>query len=257
MLTDQATPITLEGFDPQIIIYPAPCRSKHSTDNAIGWIASVHKAPDALHIGIAHGSVEGRSPDLQGNYFPMSPKQIQETGLDALLLGHTHITFPEMPGSMDRYFNPGTPEPDGMNCSHEGRAFLHVFDGKQRKESRLLSTGTYRFHDVQEKVETAADLDRITKTWTANEHRNSVVRLSLNGHLSLEEWNRTQNLRNTLESNVTHLQLELNGLRKRISPVMIRREFPEQSFAFTLLDHLKEDEEALQLAYEWIMEVRK
>lgn len=257
MLLEHTSPVKLSGFEVEIVVYPGPCRSKHSNENAIGWIGEVDKDPNALHIGIAHGSVEGKSPDLQGNYFPMGEKQIKETGLDVLLLGHTHVTFPDKPGPKDRYFNPGTPEPDGLNCTHEGRAFLHLFEGKQRKETKVLSTGTFRFYDMAENVESIADLERIRKTWTTEAHRTSVVRLRLNGHLSLEDWNRTQDLRAALQSHVAHLQLELDGLRKRISPEMIRNEFAEHSFAYNLLDRLKDDEEALQLAYEWITEVRQ
>lgn len=256
MLIDEAKPVVLDNFEIPITIYPAPCRSKHSPENAIGWISEIEKSNDVLHIGIAHGSVQGKSPDFDGKYFPMTIKQISETGLDLLMLGHTHITFPERPDANDIIFNPGTPEPDGLDCRHEGRAFLHIFDGKQRKESQLLSTGTYRFYDVQEKVESTHDLERISTTWSSNAHSNAVLRLKLKGHLDLEEWERIGDLRTALEAKITHLVLDLDDLRKRISPEMIRSEFPEESFANKLLCCF-EDEEALQLAYEWITEVRK
>ena len=72
------------------------------------------KDPDKIHIGIAHGSIEGVSPDFDQQYFPMTKRELNISGVDIWLMGHTHITWPKKPGKKDIVFNPGTPEPDGF-----------------------------------------------------------------------------------------------------------------------------------------------
>ena len=51
--------------------YPAACRTLHSQDNMIGWVKNEEKNPNAIHIGIAHGNVDGLGRDEDGKYFNM------------------------------------------------------------------------------------------------------------------------------------------------------------------------------------------
>ena len=67
----------LDHYDLNIHLHAGPCDSKHSQINAISWLREQNtssdsvQAEDVLHIGTAHGSIEGISPDAQGLYFPM------------------------------------------------------------------------------------------------------------------------------------------------------------------------------------------
>jgi len=54
----------------------------------------------------------------------MTRKELESTGLDLWLLGHTHLPWPENPDKNARILIPGTPEPDGFDCNHEGSAFI-------------------------------------------------------------------------------------------------------------------------------------
>ena len=103
------------------------------------------------HIGIAHGSLEGFSPDFDERYYPMTAQELLACGMDLWLMGHTHIPYPSPPGQTDRVFYPGTPEPDGFDCQHEGKAWVLELAEDRRVTPLSLSTGMYRFlHDEVE-----------------------------------------------------------------------------------------------------------
>ena len=141
---------SLHHYGLDVNLYPAPCNSKHSNENSIGWIKEACRNENVLyHIGVAHGSLEGFSPDFDGRYFPMTPSQLHACGLDLWLMGHTHIQYPEKPGPRDRIFYPATPEPDGFDCSHEGKSWILELDGDKNIQAKSIATGTFCFVDKE------------------------------------------------------------------------------------------------------------
>lgn len=62
---DKTEPVTLEIENQTVVLYPGPCNNKTSKENVIGWVQHIEKTPNYLHIGIAHGSVEGIAPDFK------------------------------------------------------------------------------------------------------------------------------------------------------------------------------------------------
>ncbi|MGZ3694970.1 MAG: metallophosphoesterase family protein, partial [Bdellovibrionota bacterium] len=102
---------SLAAYDIDATLYAAPCQNKHSKTNAVGWVKAAPKGEARFHIGLAHGSFEGLTPDTEGEYFPMTREDLLPCGLDLWLMGHIHIQFPLKPGSSDKIFYPATPEP--------------------------------------------------------------------------------------------------------------------------------------------------
>jgi DNA repair protein SbcD/Mre11 len=145
IILDKKEPVFLSDYDLDAVVYPGPCHAKHSSENAVGWVREIPKDEKYTHIGIAHGSLEGVSPDFDQRYYPMTMNELKNSGVDIWLIGHTHITYPDKPGSRDIIFNPGTPEPDGFDCRHEGRAFLHTIDAQKKITTDVISTGSCRF----------------------------------------------------------------------------------------------------------------
>src|SRR5665648_758809 len=134
---NQERPYSLADYDLNAVVYPAPCHSKHSDTNNIGWIKDANsdiyndkfKEKDTdknqIRIGIAHGALEGISPDLDSSYYNMSLAELTSAPVDVWLLGHTHITYPDKKKVTGwKVFNPGTPEPDGLDCKHTGNAWI-------------------------------------------------------------------------------------------------------------------------------------
>lgn len=258
LVLDEKEPVDLSEYDLNAVVWPAPCHAKHSAENATGWVQDIEKDPDKIHIGIAHGSIEGVSPDFNQQYFPMTVRELNTSGVDIWLMGHTHITWPEKPGKKDMVFNPGTPEPDGFDCNHEGRAFLHTIDDNKTISTEILSTGTYRFHKIEKRLNNAADLDKLLEVFEGDEYNHTMLKLAVSGRLEPEMYEQWREERHSIREAVLELKLDDSELRRKVTDDQIRKEFTEGSFPEQLLSSIpEENEDELQMAYELIREVKK
>lgn len=258
MVLEEKEPLRFSAFETEVVVYPAPCHAKHSTDNVIGWVHEVEKDEAALHIGIAHGSIEGVSPDFDGRYYPMTVHELEDTGVDAWLMGHTHITWPEAPEQRDGVFNPGTPEPDGFSCKHEGHAFLHTFEDNKERTTEIINTGTYRFEQLSERLSSAKDVQDLMGRFSEDSWQQSVVELTASGKLEEDAFEAWQESRPQIRDAVLELRLDDTDVRRKVTPEQIRQEFSEGSFPEQLLSSFSEaEEEELQIAYELIKEVQQ
>ena len=83
-------------------------------------------------IGISHGALKGVSPDMTDKYFKMSKDELKNLNMDLWLLGHTHLPYPfEEEITNRKIFNCGTPEPDGLDCSHFGNSWFIEIDNNK------------------------------------------------------------------------------------------------------------------------------
>ncbi len=258
LVLDEKAPMDLHDYDLNAIVYPAPCHAKHSSENAIGWVNEEKKDSDKIHIGIAHGSIEGVSPDFDQRYFPMTVSELNSAGVDIWLMGHTHITWPEKPGKKDIVFNPGTPEPDGFDCRHEGRAFLHIIDEKKSIQTEILSAGSFRFLRIERTLNRQSDLEKLIEEFQEEKYQKSVVMLSVSGRLDPDLYDQWQENRHQIREAVLELKLNDINLKRKVTEAQIRKEFAEGSFPEQLLTLIPdENEDELQMAYELIREVKQ
>ena len=118
-----------ESDDFRVRFHACPCPSKHGKQHTIGWVADEVKPADMLHIGIAHGNVEGLGLDADQRYFNMAESDFRNAGLHTWLLGHIHVPAPA-PGTTGKplYFMPGIHTPDSVKCSHPGHAWWIEMD---------------------------------------------------------------------------------------------------------------------------------
>ncbi len=248
----------LQHYDLDVNIYPAPCNSKHSSENCIDWIKDEPKDEDVLyHIGIAHGSLQGFSPDFDGRYFPMTSTQLRESGLDLWLMGHTHIQYPETFGPRDRIFYPATPEPDGFDCRHEGKAWIIEMDENKNIKAESISTGHFYFMDVEVALNYDSKIELLSSL-LPQKRSNLLLKLKLKGRLSEEEHEKIKDIRGTL-SDLFYFEPDYSEVTQAINPGFISREFTEGSFPHALLSKLsieENDQEALQIAYELMKELK-
>lgn len=260
LLLNECRPYSLRPFDLDVAVYPAPCQRKHSRENNIGWIDREYKKEAALwHIGIAHGSLEGLSPDLHQEYFPMSRKELESVPLDLWLLGHAHNPYPNHTAPISqKIFNAGAPEPDGLDCKHEGHAWLLEIDENKRVSGNLLNLGTFRFFDEARVVTGFESLERICAEYLNEKASQTILRLRLSGVLEQEVYDRKEEYYRPLRENLAYFRIEDGELRVRITSEIIESEFTSGSFPHRVLTDflLRGDSEALQLAYEMIREAR-
>jgi len=251
---DEEKPFSLEQYGLDVMVYPAPCHSRHSDVNNIGWIKDNEEFVSQLcHIGIAHGSLEGISPDIDKNYYFMSKKELEDTPVDIWLLGHTHVSYPDNDTVNDwRIFNPGVPEPDGLDCGHEGYAWVITVDSDKLIKAEKVATGIYRFYDEQFQINDDDEFYKIRDTVLKDNPDKKVIRLTLKGRVSGDTFNDRLKLYDELHDKTAYTIIDDSGLGIKVTEEIIDKEFTSGSFPHRFLNELADDDEALQIAYELI-----
>jgi len=250
-------PYKLDDYGVEATVYPAPCHSKHSTDNNLSWIKESEIDKSRVNIGIAHGSLKGISPDLDNTYFSMGIDELMSIPVDLWLLGHSHIVYPEA-DTINNWtiFNPGTPEPDGLDCSHMGNSFIITINDDKSTTSKRVQTGKHSFIDKQFRITDYEDFVNM-KDYFDTQHENTIARIQLKGKVDEDIFSLRNDFIKKIEEKISCLIVEDTELRIRINKEKIEKEFTNGSFPEQFLLELKDEEEALQLAYEMIMEVKR
>ena len=260
LLLENPSPYDLRRLGADIVFYPGPCTAKHSGVNAIGWIRETPKDRTVkYHIGVAHGSLEGFSPDFEDKYYPMETSELLDCGMDLWLLGHTHTPYPSHPGKNSRIFYPGIPEPDGFDCPHEGTAWILELGEDRAVNAIPVSTGTYRFVHDDADVKSSRDLETLKRKYESADHSRTLAKIKLRGRLPREEYATLSQVRRELESRLFYLGWDEADVAEEITVEGIQQEFTEGSFPFRLLTTLaqSDDSEALQIAYELLQGQRE
>ena len=264
LITDMKE-FTIDTGSEAAVIYPALCQSKHSTENNLGWIKDADIDESEFNIGIAHGTIEGVSPDMKNEYFCMGKNELYNIPVDVWLIGHAHIPYPELPA--DKYetghkiFNPGSHEQTDYSNNTEGCAFIVCLDRKDWKKkvsARRVITGNVRFYDIPVTVEHEKGLrdsiENVVKDIPNKE--NSIIRLTLSGTAVTDEYDEKNDIYDAALSGSMAYECEDKELSELITKEKIRAEFPEISFAAQLLEAL-DDPKELQMAYELVKACRE
>ena len=241
----------LEDYDIDAVVYPAHCHSKHSKENSLAWIKEEGISDSGkYHIGIAHGAIEGLSADLEGNYYSMGMDELNRIPTDLWLLGHTHVCYPTQDKIKDhKIFNPGTPEPDGLDFKDVGSAW-YIDLSEKGVEAERIKTGKFRFYDKEFILSEDEDLERIESWVLEGNSKKKIVRLTLRGNISDDGYRSLSNFYRALESKLFYLKIDDSDLKVKIDREIIEREFTKGSFPYEFLNRLTHDEEALQIAYD-------
>ncbi len=251
----------IDVADQPVAIYPGPCYSTRSEENMIGWVAEARKETEAdFHIGVAHGDLEGVTPDFDQEYFPMTRRELEDTGVPIWLLGHAHIRYPDVDhGSDELALFASTPEPDGFDCRHGGSVWVVTVEDENTSNFEAVQTGQYRFHEISRGVSGEADLKDIREKFSEFDSSKDLAKLKLEGRLKSDVYDHISETLEDLESQVLYLEYDLGDLLRQITQKDIDRIFTQESFPHRLLSTLAENEDdalALQKAYELINEVR-
>lgn len=262
LLLEEERTYALGHYDIDAAVYPGPCRAHRSATNAVAWIRdAVRDSSIRFHIGIAHGSLRGVSPDEEGQYYPMTKEELTSYGLDLWLLGHTdRLQYPQTPGSFDRIYYPGTPEPNAFNCNHPGKCWIITIGDDKSIHAESVLTGRYRFLHEERVVNSEADLQKLREWFERPEISTSLVKLALSGRLDPDLIEGLPRFLDSLRSRAFYLETDRVDLKTLITPAMIGREFSGDSFPYRLLTSLsarEADQDALQVAYDLVKELRR
>ena len=262
---DRFEPYPIEIAEETVVIYPAFCRSKHSRENNLGWIKemSVPKSGQ-INVGMAHGAIEGVTPDMQKEYFLMTEPELQAIPMDVWLVGHTHIPYPgglsedeEIGGY--RIFNAGTHAQTDLHNNTRGYGFIISVDkqgDKAQVSAKKYQSGTIFFYDIAVRVSSAEgdSLEALLQEKLDPLEAESVVRLTVTGSVFSEEYSRRRELYKKYCDRFLSWELQDDELHEEITLDRVRAEFAESSFAAKLMEALQGDQTELQMAYELLQE---
>ena len=262
---DRFEPYPIEIAEETVVIYPAFCRSKHSRENNLGWIKETSVPKNGqINIGMAHGAIEGVTPDMQKEYFLMTEPELQAIPMDVWLVGHTHIPYPgglsedeEIGGY--RIFNAGTHAQTDLHNNTRGYGFIISVDkqgDKAQVSAKKYQSGTIFFYDIAVRVSSAEgdSLEALLQEKLDPLEAESVVRLTVTGSVLSEEYSRRQELYKKNCDRFLSWELQDDELHEEITLDRVREEFAESSFAAKLMEALLGDQTELQMAYELLQE---
>jgi exonuclease SbcD len=231
-----------ESDDYKVRFCACPCPSKHGKEHTIGWVATEEKPTDRLHIGIAHGNVEGLGLDADQRYFNMADIDFRNAGLHTWLLGHIHVPAPA-PGTTGKplYFMPGIHTPDSVKCSHPGHAWWIEMDPDGTIRHEQLTTGAICFVRWHPALHHSNDILELRAKCESLDAPNTILDLQLTGRLREEESAQL----NAMLSEVSPVFLNFSQERT-IAPVLdaatISKRFPEGTLPSALLQALLSDD---------------
>ena len=244
--------------DINTFIYPGPCHSRISNENAIDWIENAIKNKGAgYHIGIAHGSILNISQDDCMRYYPMTLDQLESINVDLWILGHTHKQYPEVYSKGGKTLVPGSPEVAfGKNFKHDGKAWSITIDNSKEIIAESILVGKYKI------IENNYDLNKINindvlSQLSSLELSKSILKLAFNGRIPINEFEKIKDIENYLE-NVFYIETDTKNLKEEITKDNLSQ-YPPNSFQYVLLDRLiKEgDNLALQIAWDLLEGAKK
>ena len=260
LLLAEQRPYRLHDYGIDAVLYPAPCDSKHSAENRLDWLKTIAEKPEGRwHIGVAHGTVRGISPDFNDQYFPMEEAELSALKMDYWCLGHTHVRYPDLNETgREVFIYSGTPEPDGFDCRHNGMVWITELNDDGSHCSRSVETGQFRFKEIEKEIRSSGDFDSLHKELAAKGSK-TLVKLKLYGTLPENEYKQRNLFYARLEETLFYLERDDSELAIEITPEVIDGKYPAGSFPHRFLQRLaaKDEPEALQAAFRLIEGVRE
>ena len=184
------------------VLHPCPVFSKSTTQDLTRTIPVV-KQTTGIHIGVAHGSLVGRSAasNIEAIDLPVDPACVDQTGIDYLALGHWHSyrTFEDCTGTTRMAYS-GTHEQTNYSEDSAGHCLLVQIDAKGAvPKIEPIKTGQLTWLSEEFELQDAASLNHL-KNYLETIKQIDMVRLVLYGELPLTH---KEDLDNLLEYETT------------------------------------------------------
>lgn len=268
ILIKEFRPYSFSTHEEKVVVYPAFCQSKHSKENNLNWIknADIQKT-GVINIGVAHGAIRGVTPDMKEEYFLMTENELSGIPVDAWLIGHTHIPYPDgLEEDSDtagyKIFNAGTHEQTDLHNNTDGNGFIISIEKKDcvaKVLARKYISGKVRFYDLQitVKPDSEAALADALRAALDGKSKNAVVRVRVSGSIKQSEYQDKEKIYREILGEYLTYEKEDNELSEEITVEKIRTEFAETSFAAQFMEALMENPTELQMAYQLLRSCRE
>ena len=257
----ECKPYSFSSKESDIVIYPAPCDAKHSEENKIGWMKEENIVPDRTYrIGIAHGAIEGKSLDNEGRYYLMTKEELESIPVDAWLIGHMHVPFPENLSEefteSGKIFNAGSHVQQNIHNNTEGLCFIiEIGENKKVKAKKFLSGGI-RFYRPDINL-SAGKMEKILERELSQYEDGCIIdKMELSGAVSFEEYDNRFEIIEKYCSRFAEYTYKSENISKLISKELIDSEFAETSLSAVVLSALLEEPKEAQLVYELLGELK-
>ncbi len=256
-LLTEMKPVYFDVGEERIAVYPAPCQSKHKKSNNLDWIKAQSMNSGDYNIGIAHGAIEGLTPDLNGEYYLMTEKELRAIPVDVWLIGHTHIPYPQLSEERDitgyKVFNAGTHEQTDLHNNTEGFGFVLTLDRKEGQKTvsaHSFRSGKIRYYDLICSVRPGESLREAVGNAVTDIDGEAVIRITLSGAVNAEEYEERAGICRMLLGRFLTFEVDDSELSEQITLEKIRSEFVEFGFAAKLLGELLSEPKEAQMAYD-------
>nr|MDQ3101640.1 DNA repair exonuclease [Bacteroidota bacterium] len=160
LLQPRTEQFKIDGIE--VIFHPCPCPSKYGTEPVIGWVKDGDKKAGAIHIGIAHGNVEGLGLDTDQRYFNMTESALKDTGMHTWLLGHIHVASPAV-GISGRhtFYMSGIHTPDSVRSTRPGHAWFLEINADGSIQHTSVHPGKFNFKRIEKELRHANDIEAL------------------------------------------------------------------------------------------------
>lgn len=260
-------PFEFDCADTKVVVYPAYCQSKHAKQNNLDWIKKSTIDKNVINVGIAHGAIQGITPDMKEEYFLMTESELEAIPVDAWFIGHTHISYPnnllEDKGTAGyKVFNAGTHEQIDLHNNTEGNSFIISIEKNDGVATVLASkyvSGKIRYLDKKIEVNPTSEtaLADAIKSATGFLNKNTIVRIKLSGSVKPNEYQNKFVICKEILSDALTYEVEDSELSEEITIEKIRSEFAETSFAAQLMEQLIDNPTELQMTYQLLQECKE
>ena len=260
-------PYAFDVREEKVVFYPAYCQDRYSKKNNLSWIKDSTIDQSCINVGVAHGAIEGVTPDKNQEYFLMSQNELNAIPVDAWLIGHTHIPFPQVMTDLKEHtgykvFNAGTHAQTDVHNNTAGYGFEIDISHKgtvKTVTAKAIQCGEIRFYDldisVTEKQEDV--LDSSIKSVVESLQDDSIVRLNLSGAVSKNEYDNRNEIYERYLHHFLFYRIDDSDLSEEITIEKIRDEFAETSFAAMFMEALSAEPKEMAMAYELLKECKE
>ncbi len=217
LLLLERRPLLLE----QAVVLPCPLLRNQDNSDPTQWLQGLdwkQLPSDRPRIVLAHGGVHGfGARDYEADEEAQSGannlidlEALPADAIDYIALGDWH----NLKQVSEQAWYPGTPEPDRFDQGEDNQRGQVLLVDLQRGVApvvRPLSTGRFRWHNLQVRFSGDDDLDRFERQveeLTAGRVARDLLRLEVSGSLSLAGHRRYQQLLDDLQQRLLRLRLK-------------------------------------------------
>lgn len=196
------------------VVLPAPLTSRSPGIDPTAWMTGAATAGGVARIGLAHGSVQGFGSEGE-SAVAISRDRAKSAGLSYLALGDWHGTT-----SIDtRTHYSGTPEPDRLPDNNPGNVLVVSVDGEAPPAVSVVPSAIFKWARIAAQVHDHADLAAVERTMTglSPSLRHVIVRLKLDGSLTLSGQAALDTWQAEWEGRLRHLETDRTSLKIRAS----------------------------------------